>query len=103
MTRAVLHASGHTKEFFGMKGSLADKARSRPAFSPVLTFALAGGRVISLLGIDPIKALVITAIINGIVAPPMLALIALLAATRRSWRTRPTARSAIRCSGSPPV
>jgi Mn2+/Fe2+ NRAMP family transporter len=70
------------KEFFGMKGTLADKARSRPAFYAVLTFALAGGLVISLLGIDPIKALVITAIINGIVAPPMLALIALLGRDR---------------------
>lgn len=67
------------KEFFGMRGSLADRARSRPAFYAVLTLALAGGLVISLLGIDPIKALVITAIINGVVAPPMLALIALLA------------------------
>ena len=66
------------KEFFGMKGSLADKARSRPAFYAVLTLALIGGLVISLLGIDPIKALVVTAIINGIVAPPMLALIAVL-------------------------
>jgi NRAMP (natural resistance-associated macrophage protein)-like metal ion transporter len=70
------------KEFFGMRGSLADKARSRPAFYAVLTLALAGGLVISLLGIDPIKALVITAIINGVVAPPMLALIALLARDR---------------------
>jgi NRAMP (natural resistance-associated macrophage protein)-like metal ion transporter len=70
------------KEFFGMRGSLADKARSRPAFYAVLTLALAGGLVISLLGIDPIKALVITAIINGIVAPPMLALIALLGRDR---------------------
>jgi NRAMP (natural resistance-associated macrophage protein)-like metal ion transporter len=70
------------KEFFGMRGSLADKARSRPAFYAVLTLALAGGLVISLLGIDPIKALVVTAIINGIVAPPMLALIALLGRDR---------------------
>ncbi len=70
------------KEFFGMRGSLAEKARSRPAFYAVLTLALAGGLIISLLGIDPIKALVITAIINGIVAPPMLALIALLGRDR---------------------
>jgi NRAMP (natural resistance-associated macrophage protein)-like metal ion transporter len=71
------------KEFFGMKGTLADKARSRPAFYAVLTVALAGGLLISLLDIDPIKALVITAIINGIVAPPMLALIALLGRDRK--------------------
>jgi NRAMP (natural resistance-associated macrophage protein)-like metal ion transporter len=71
------------KEFFGLPGTLADKARSRPAFYAVVTLALAGGLVISLLGIDPIKALVITAVINGIVAPPMLALITLLGRDRR--------------------
>ncbi len=76
------------KEFFGIRGSLADTARSRPAFYAVLTLALAGGLVISLLGINPIKALVITAIINGIVAPPMLALIALLGRDRRVMGTR---------------
>jgi Mn2+/Fe2+ NRAMP family transporter len=76
------------KEFFGIRGSLADKARSRPAFYAVLTLALAGGLVISLLGINPIKALVITAIINGIVAPPMLALIALLGRDRQVMGTR---------------
>jgi Mn2+/Fe2+ NRAMP family transporter len=65
-----------------MRGSLSDKAPSRPAFYAVLTLALAGGLLISLLGIDPIKAVVITAIINGIVAPPMLALIALLGRDR---------------------
>ncbi len=70
------------KEFFGMRGTLADKARSRPAFYAVLTLALAGGLLISLLGIDPIKALVITAIINGIVAPPILVLITLLSRDR---------------------
>jgi Mn2+/Fe2+ NRAMP family transporter len=70
------------KEFFGMRGTLADKARARPAFYAVLTLALAGGLLISLLGIDPIKALVITAIINGIVAPPILVLITLLSRDR---------------------
>ena len=76
------------KEFFGFRGTLADKARTRPAFYAVLTLALAGGLVISLLGINPIKALVITAIINGIVAPPMLALIALLGRDRKVMGAR---------------
>ena len=38
-----------------------------------------GGLLMNFLDIDPIKALVVTAIINGIVAPPILVLIALLA------------------------
>jgi Mn2+/Fe2+ NRAMP family transporter len=71
------------KEFFGLRGTLADRARTRPAFYGVLTVAMVGGLAISLLGINPIKALVITAIINGIVAPPMLALITILSGDRR--------------------
>ena len=37
----------------------------------------------SILNIDPIQALVVTAIINGVVAPPILVLLALLARDRR--------------------
>jgi Mn2+/Fe2+ NRAMP family transporter len=42
----------------------------------------------SFLNIDPIKALVVTAIINGIVAPPILVLIALLARDRTVMGSR---------------
>jgi Mn2+/Fe2+ NRAMP family transporter len=42
-----------------------------------------GGLAMNFLNIDPIKALVVTAIINGIVAPPILVLIALLARDRK--------------------
>jgi Mn2+/Fe2+ NRAMP family transporter len=38
--------------------------------------------VMNFLNINPIQALVVTAIINGIVAPPILVLIALLARDR---------------------
>jgi Mn2+/Fe2+ NRAMP family transporter len=71
------------KEFFGFRGSLSETPFSRPTFYALIVIALAGGLLMSVLNIDPIQALVVTAIINGVVAPPILVLIALLARDRR--------------------
>ncbi len=71
------------KEFFGFRGSLSETPRSRPTFYGLIVIALVGGVVMNVLNIDPIQALVVTAIINGVVAPPILILIALLAHDRR--------------------
>jgi Mn2+/Fe2+ NRAMP family transporter len=81
----VLSASAAyaVKEFFGFRGGLSETPRSRPTFYGLILVALVGGLLMSLLNIDPIQALVVTAIINGLVAPPILALIALLARDRR--------------------
>ncbi|MGH7722687.1 MAG: Nramp family divalent metal transporter [Candidatus Dormibacteria bacterium] len=70
------------KEFFGFSGSLADPARYRPTFYSLIVVAIIGGLLMNFLSIDPIQALVVTAIINGVVAPPILVLIALLARDR---------------------
>jgi NRAMP (natural resistance-associated macrophage protein)-like metal ion transporter len=66
-------------EFFGLRGSLAEKAMYRPTFYGLIVLAIIGGLLMNFLNIDPIQALVVTAIINGVVAPPILVLIALLA------------------------
>src|SRR5580700_4630584 len=71
------------KEFFGFRGSLSETPRSRPTFYGLIVIALIGGVVMNVLKIDPIQALVVTAIINGLVAPPILVLIALLARDRK--------------------
>ena len=71
------------KEFFGFRGSLSETPRSRPTFYGLIVIALIGGVLMNVLNIDPIQALVVTAIINGVVAPPILVLIALLARDRR--------------------
>jgi Mn2+/Fe2+ NRAMP family transporter len=42
-----------------------------------------GGLALTFAGLDPIKALVFTAVINGLVAPPILALITILARDQR--------------------
>ncbi len=71
------------KEFFGFRGSLSETPRARPTFYGLIVIALIGGVLMNVLRIDPIQALVVTAIINGVVAPPILVLIALLARDRR--------------------
>ena len=71
------------KEFFGFRGGLADKAAFRPTFYGLIVVAIIGGLLMNFLSIDPIKALVVTATINGIVAPPILVLVALLARDRK--------------------
>ncbi len=70
------------KEFFGFHGSLLEKPSYRPTFYALIVVAIIGGLLMNFLNIDPIKALVVTAIINGVVAPPILVLIALLARDR---------------------
>ena len=80
----ILAASGAyaVKEFLGVRGGLADKARYRPFFYGVLALGMLGGLAMNFVGIDPIKALFATAVINGMVAPPLLILIALLGSDR---------------------
>jgi Mn2+/Fe2+ NRAMP family transporter len=81
----ILAASGAyaVKEFFGVRGGLADKPRYRPFFYSVLALGMLGGLAMNFLGIDPIKALFVTAVINGLVAPPLLILITLLGSDRK--------------------
>jgi len=81
----ILAASGAyaVKEFFGVRGGLADKARYRPFFYAVLAGGMLGGLAMNFLGINPISALFATAVINGLVAPPMLILITLLGSDRK--------------------
>ena len=76
------------KEFLGIRGTLVDKPRYRPTFYSVLALAMAGGVVMNLLHMNPLQALVIAAVINGLVAPPIMVLIALLAGDRKVMRNR---------------
>jgi Mn2+/Fe2+ NRAMP family transporter len=68
------------KEFFGFGGSLASKPRHRPTFYVILTLATVAGVVMNFVHLDPIRALFIAAVINGVLAPPLLLLIVLLGA-----------------------
>jgi Mn2+/Fe2+ NRAMP family transporter len=47
-----------------------------------MALATVAGVALNLIGLDPIRALFVTAIINGLVAPPLLVLIVLLGSDR---------------------
>jgi Mn2+/Fe2+ NRAMP family transporter len=66
------------KEVTGIAGSLAAKPRHRPTFYGIIVVATALGLLINLLHVDPIAMLFITAVINGVIAGPLLVLIVLL-------------------------
>lgn len=70
------------KEVLGMRGNLASKPKYRPTFYVILAASTIAGVLMNFFHIDPIRALFITAVINGVVAPPLLVLIVLLGADR---------------------
>ncbi|HEX6489530.1 MAG TPA: divalent metal cation transporter [Candidatus Dormibacteraeota bacterium] len=71
------------REFGGFEGSLGARARYRPTFYLVMVVAAGLGAGINALHIDLVKALFYTAVINGVVAPPLLVLIVLLGSDRK--------------------
>lgn len=76
------------KEFFGLKGALEDKPAYRPTFYAIMALSTGAGIAINLLGFNPIRALFVTAIINGLVAPPLLVLIVILGSSREVMGAR---------------
>ena len=76
------------KEFFRLPGTLATKPRYRPTFYLIIALATLSGVAMNFVGINPIRALFLTAVINGVVAPPLLVLIVLLASDRSVMANR---------------
>jgi NRAMP (natural resistance-associated macrophage protein)-like metal ion transporter len=71
------------KEFFGLKGDLGSKPAYRPTFYGVIAAATVAGVILNFLHIDPISALFYAAVINGVVAPPLMLQIVMLGGDRR--------------------
>jgi len=69
-------ASYAMSEAFGWKEGLYYKFRKAKAFYVVIILATIVGLMINFLGINPIKALVFTAVFNGVAAVPLIFLIA---------------------------
>jgi NRAMP (natural resistance-associated macrophage protein)-like metal ion transporter len=69
-------------EAFGWHEGLARKVTQARGFYGVIALATLVGMLLNLLGINPITALVYTAVINGVVAVPLLVLILLVANNR---------------------
>jgi NRAMP (natural resistance-associated macrophage protein)-like metal ion transporter len=66
-------------ETTGLKAGLSKKPGRAPGFYGVIAASTLIGMSINLLGINPIKALYYAAALNGLVAPPLMALIILIA------------------------
>ncbi|HZP55853.1 MAG TPA: Nramp family divalent metal transporter [Candidatus Saccharimonadales bacterium] len=80
-------------ESFHWGGGLDHKLRQAHAFYGVLIISVLIGLAINFLGIDPIKALIYSAVANGIVAPFVLALIVIISSSRHimgSWVNKPS-------------
>lgn len=71
------------KEVTGLPGTLASRPRFRPTFYIVLAISVLVGLGLNFDHIDPMSALFLTAVINGLVAPPLLVLIVLLGSDRK--------------------
>lgn len=71
------------REFFRWRESFDSSLVEGWHFYGVIVVATGIGVALNLLGINPIKALFISAVVNGIVAPPLLVLIVLLGSDPR--------------------
>lgn len=74
-------ASYAVSEALDWKAGLGYKLNRAHGFYGVITIATLVGLMINFVGIDPFKALVVTAVINGVVAVPLIFLIAKIANT----------------------
>ena len=70
-------------EAFGWKAGLSKTFRKAPAFYGVIIVSTLTGLAMNFIGIDPFKALVVSAVINGIAAVPLLYVIARLNGNRK--------------------
>lgn len=76
-------ASYAVAESFGWKQGLFRKLKEASAFYGILIIAMLAGLVMNFIGLDPIKALIYSAIGNGLVAPVVLILIVKLSSNRK--------------------
>jgi NRAMP (natural resistance-associated macrophage protein)-like metal ion transporter len=76
-------ASYAISEAFSWREGLNQKFKRAHGFYGVITVATLIGLMINFIGIDPVRALVITAVINGIIAVPLIFLIAKIATNEK--------------------
>jgi len=73
-------------ETFGWQEGLGRKPTEAPGFYGVLGGAIMVGLGINFLGMDPIRALYVSAILNGLAAPPLILLMLILANRGSAYR-----------------
>jgi NRAMP (natural resistance-associated macrophage protein)-like metal ion transporter len=76
-------SSGYAlSEAFGWRHGLDEKVTKAKGFYAIIIVSMVVGMLANYLGLDPIKALVYSAVINGVTSPPLLLLIVMLANRR---------------------
>ncbi len=76
-------ASYSVSEAFGWKASLNLKFRKAKGFYVVIIAATVVGLLLNFIGVDPVKALVYAAVLNGVAAVPLLFLILKISADEK--------------------
>jgi Mn2+/Fe2+ NRAMP family transporter len=79
-------------ETFGWKSGLDETPRRAMKFYGVIAASTLVGVAIDFLGINPINALFWTAVINGLVAPPLLVVVMLVSSNKRAMGMRTNGR-----------
>jgi len=79
-------------EAFGWRSGLDHKITRAPQFYVIIIVATLVGMVIAIFDVNPIAALVLSAVINGLVAAPLLVLIMLISNNRAAMGERTNGR-----------
>ncbi len=79
-------------EAFGWRSGLERKITRAPRFYVIIIAATLVGMVIAILDVNPIAALVLSAVINGLIAAPLLVLIMLISNNRAAMGERTNGR-----------
>lgn len=72
-----------TTELLGWQPGMGRRLRDAPGHSVVLLSAVGGSLALGVVGVDPVRALYIASILNGITVPALLAVLVVLARSRR--------------------
>jgi Mn2+/Fe2+ NRAMP family transporter len=75
-------ASYALSESFGWEHGLHHELKEANAFYGIIIMSMIIGFIINFVGLDPIKALLYSAVVNGLVAPVILVLIVLLSSNK---------------------
>jgi NRAMP (natural resistance-associated macrophage protein)-like metal ion transporter len=75
-------------ETFRFREGLYRKLRQAPGFYGVIALSTLIGFAINLIGMNPIRALYYTAVLNGIAAPPLLLMIMLISNDRQIMKSK---------------
>ena len=75
-------------EAFAWRGSLADKPNSARRFYAVVAIAMGVGLLLDVIGINAVAMLFWSAVVNGVLAPPLIILVLLLTSDREVMGAR---------------